>query len=1656
MSTITISQLPPIGTAFTPSSIIPIVQTSGVVSTDQTSLGNLGNYILTQAGNSLQPAYLSNFAYSVTNAAQPSITSVGTLTGLAVSGISNLGSVINIKIAGGLSSQVLSTDGTGNLSWVTQTGGGNGSTGNVTFSNTTISTAQTLENITIQTYDSSNSISYAWNFDSAGNLTMPNQSTGLIKWAPYGAPSYVNAYMEFGEGLSISSYGLVNLTASDNTITVVDGIVFQGAGYTNDSYFDQPTTGGSGIGLTLNYTVNLTEVVSASVANPGDGYLDGDIVTIPGGSPSATVALYVYTPSSNWHFSADGNLTLPTDTFAVKYANGQPVVLSSANIGNITFNAATISTDLTNTNIQIVGNGTGNVQVASGTSAWTFGNDGNLTIPGTSGAFVMNNIGAVTYSTNSPFSDGSGSLNFADDGNLHYLNVPNATRFAPGTDDFTIEWYQYVTNDAHGFQRPFSLGALSQGSGILLTGLTEGGPTVMAIQVNGGYHPFNGYADTLNSWQHIAVVRNAGDITIYQNGVAFATHNIPNDITYDPALYVSIGNPTGGFESNGTQFVGQITNMRYVVGTAVYTSNFTPSTTPLTAISGTQLLLLAASPDTINVALAPSVSQDTAIQSGGNINVVSNGNDWIFGTDGNLTLPGGILGIPQTAIIINQTGGAGLWTQGGTATPSLNYSDFSNVVVGDNIYVTTGSGSNQWTFGTDGSLQVPSNANAFTPGLGTIASANGYPTLLAYGSGGGFGSHGGPELDWMNADDPANNFSNNTVLRNTMYLTGDGFYIGMNENRVVGNTIASWLFTPSGNLTLPDIANPSINYANGDPYGGGGSANTGNVTFSGTTMSGPTGSADNYSVYIQPSGDFINTLQIQPTFDNDIHLFEKSANAITLGVPGASQISIGGPNSPNANITVHSAGNTWTFGTDGNLTLPGVLLAQASDNGSIVFSNNGVDNNGSLKVDAGLNMTINANSNFYVKQNSSDRLAITDTNTDLMAASNVNIHANKAGSESVWTFDSSGNLTLPSTDSSRGGKIYFEPGGASDAINFNLNINSFNKTYRFATDGMTLPGGAILNSAYSNGNSNISIPVASGDVTINTQNPNITVNAILNASYGLVDGTYINQPTTALTGTGVGMTVDYTVLVFDGGIDSVSINNPGTGYADGDQITIPVGIPISGAIFSINVGAPSIETWTFSETGNLTIPGYINLPLVAKLNSGGVGVTNSAEFGTDVTVNGSNVINGSQIYMGAGTAESRAIVNSTGNSLMYIGVENPGFAGTVAVDPGVTSAYAIQVGSNGQIEIGAVVGAITTTEYVAGMGVLNATGNINGIFANVNVAVIGAGDQGWTFNANGNLTIPGGGAVWTLGTSTSGLTANFADPYKVNLGLDYASNTATLAGANSVYIQANIGANTNQWAFSTDGSLTLPNGAVIKDTSGNSVAVGAGAGANQGNQSVAIGENAGANQGSTAVAIGQNAGGGVTYQNDDAVAIGHSAGEDGQGTQAIAIGLYTGQTAQGLNSIARGAYAGVTSQGNNSIILNATGVALDQTTANTFTVAPVRNDVANISEVMFYNTTSKEVTYGNSISIAGNINAGNIITGTGTTGNITGANVISANTFQSTVVAFNQLPPATTTGLRAFINNGNLAAVGNFGVQVGDGGANYVPVFSDGANWCIG
>jgi hypothetical protein len=63
--------------------------------------------------------------------------------------------------------------------------------------------------------------------------------------------------------------------------------------------------------------------------------------------------------------------------------------------------------------------------------------------------------------------------------------------------------------------------------------------------------------------------------------------------------------------------------MRYVVGTAVYTANFTPPTSVLTAISGTQFLFLA---NDVNFPLKDSGPNNITVNSiGGSTLTLGNG-----------------------------------------------------------------------------------------------------------------------------------------------------------------------------------------------------------------------------------------------------------------------------------------------------------------------------------------------------------------------------------------------------------------------------------------------------------------------------------------------------------------------------------------------------------------------------------------------------------------------------------------------------------------------------------------------------------------------------------------------------------------------------------------------------------------------------------------------------------------------------------------------------------------------------------------------------------------------------------------------------------------------------------------------------------------------
>ena len=90
-----------------------------------------------------------------------------------------------------------------------------------------------------------------------------------------------------------------------------------------------------------------------------------------------------------------------------------------------------------------------------------------------------------------------------------------------------------------------------------------------------------------SQWQHIAVTRDGTTLRTFLNGVLTSTSTVSTDFTSTHPFRVGVGSTT----QSGEMFTGNVSNVRVVKGTAVYTSAFTPPTAPVTNITNTSLLL---------------------------------------------------------------------------------------------------------------------------------------------------------------------------------------------------------------------------------------------------------------------------------------------------------------------------------------------------------------------------------------------------------------------------------------------------------------------------------------------------------------------------------------------------------------------------------------------------------------------------------------------------------------------------------------------------------------------------------------------------------------------------------------------------------------------------------------------------------------------------------------------------------------------------------------------------------------------------------------------------------------------------------------------------------------------------------------------------------
>jgi hypothetical protein len=222
---------------------------------------------------------------------------------------------------------------------------------------------------------------------------------------------------------------------------------------------------------------------------------------------------------------------------------------------------------------------------------------------------IFSSTGAGTRSIGFGASVTSGSVAF--NGTNQYLTAPSISAYEFGTGDFTTEgWYYF--NSFGTDNALMLLGTGATGSGNLSSWWMRyysPGPYFSWYRTD-GVNPEVNYTFTLTSalttgkWHHIACTRSGTDLRFFLDGTQVdATQTCPTNYTILNSDPLNIGFCWTG---NGIFYLdGKVSNARAVKGVAVYTSSFTPSTTPLTAtqsanvngspssaIAGTQTSLL--------------------------------------------------------------------------------------------------------------------------------------------------------------------------------------------------------------------------------------------------------------------------------------------------------------------------------------------------------------------------------------------------------------------------------------------------------------------------------------------------------------------------------------------------------------------------------------------------------------------------------------------------------------------------------------------------------------------------------------------------------------------------------------------------------------------------------------------------------------------------------------------------------------------------------------------------------------------------------------------------------------------------------------------------------------------------------------------------------
>ena len=367
-----------------------------------------------------------------------------------------------------------------------------------------------------------------------------------------------NAAFDFGSGNFTVELWFYNLIQNSNYQRIFG--INTGSGTTNESIVFEIDTSGvklfaingsTAYGATTSTALGQNTWNHLALVRNGNtvtGYING----VSAGSSTMTVAVNfasgAFPQLGAWHQSGSYSRFINGYISNARVVNGTAVYTA-----NFTPPTAPL-TAITNTSLLCNFTNAGIFDSASGNDLETVGN-----------AQVSTTV--AKWGTTSMAFDGTGD----------WLVVPNRQTLRLGSANFTFEFWFYPTN-LTGVKQILntssgvgstncSYAVITNGTSLLYYLSSTGTTWDIASGVSGG-------TVALNTWYHIALVRNGSTFNVYLNGTA-GTSTTSSASLFAFTSPLGIGSDLG---STPTPMVGYIDDLRITNGYARYTSNFTAPT----------------------------------------------------------------------------------------------------------------------------------------------------------------------------------------------------------------------------------------------------------------------------------------------------------------------------------------------------------------------------------------------------------------------------------------------------------------------------------------------------------------------------------------------------------------------------------------------------------------------------------------------------------------------------------------------------------------------------------------------------------------------------------------------------------------------------------------------------------------------------------------------------------------------------------------------------------------------------------------------------------------------------------------------------------------------------------------------------------------------